>query len=905
MERKNNDNKQSSHTHMRTPRAKYFLIFVHATARRITLHNMQKRFWTISPSKEMKIILRLGWGAAILAHLVVFSQAAIFWRTAAAGVILAFTPGIFLVAWLLGRDVALTWGGRILYGWAAGYALWIWGVLFLSYLPGGITQTGILVAFDLLAVLFCGLAVYRSSWGNLPRTESATSPRNRTSAITLWLGLLLLIATALFLRFVNLNYSEFQGDEAKVMLHAVGVIQGQEEVLFTYRKGPTEILIPAGLLALLGVIDEGSARAPFAFANLICLLAVFIFGWRLFGGQLGALAGWIAAMLLAVDGYFIGYTRIVQYPSLIFLMGIFSLDPLARLAFRNEHENVAPPMTGYILLAALFAATGSVTHYEGALVALPAIYLCWLLWRQTVLRRRLVLSWALALVIGAGLLLAFYVPFIRHPFFTATVARYASDVVGDSGYVYNRLPLFAANGALYNTIYAFGLTLSVMVGCIFLICWRVRRWRYGLAVIIVFCLGMLLLWVNQPGGDLLIYALIGGVGLLTLLPVVLPTASAPERLLWLWLSIPFLINAFFLKDPNTHFYVFYTPWMLICGQGLAWLWQQTRRFLKPPPAYLLGGGVLVLTLAIFGGYAYAFFVAAPSEVVRHWDEQTLLPAWLRGTHPQDHAIFGTPHYSGWRMVGQLYADGTLQGNYATNMRHWIPEWYIRHGVYCETNPALVFLERLERSAEQAELQELMGDEYRLWGIIHAYNEPRIEVYRHMVAVRSEVVDFSAPGGGMDKQPFTAAFEIASTELMPLLTPLGYRFGDQIELVGYRLPVTRAQVGSGLPVTLVWRALQPLAQEYTLFMQLLGAEDHKVGQLDTRPSCNAGPTTAWEVGELLPGYYQVPLFPNESPGVYPLLIGLYDSQSQERLPLYSATGEAMGNALELAQITVKP
>lgn len=710
------------------------------------------------------------------------------------------------------------------------------------------------------------------------------------------------MATALFFRFVNLNYSEFQGDEAKVMLHAVGVVQGQEEVLFTYRKGPTEIVLPAALLALLGVIDEGTARAPFAFANIICLLAVFAFGWRLFG----PLAGWIAAMLLAVDGYFIGYTRIVQYPSLIFLMGIFTVYPLARLVFRSRRETTTEEsMGGYILLAALFAATGTVTHYEGALAGLPALYLCWLLWRRTSVRTTLLLPMALALLIGAALLLAFYLPFIRHPFFATTVARYATDVVGEDAFLYNRLPLFAANGALYNTIYAFLLTLGIGIVSILLLSWRMRQWRYQIIFVLTACLAALLLWVNQPDDRQNIYALLSLAGLIMLAPILMPTTVATERMLWLWLSIPFLITAFFLKDPNTHFYVFTIPWMLICGQGLAWLWQQMYQFLKPRSAYVLGGCLLVLTLPIFGGYAYAFFVFAPGEVVRHWNEQSVLPSWLRWTHPQDHALFGVPHDSGWRIVNQLYAEGRLEGTYATNVRHWIPEWYIRHGVYCKDNPDVILIERLERFEEQAELHEFMGDAYDLWGVIHAYDEPHIEIYRTLPTAAADVVHLTVPSNGEEKQPVAVDFELTSTELLPPTIPAGQRFGDQIELVSYRLPRNEVKVGGVLPVVLVWRALQPLAHDYTLFTQLLGPENHKIGQLDTRPSCNAGPTNDWEVGELLPGYYKVPLFPNESPGVYPLLIGLYDSQSQERLPLFAATGEAMGDALTLAQITVKP
>ncbi len=888
----------------------------------------------------------LGWGVALVAHLLLFSPAPLLWRTAAATIILAFTPGLFLVLWLIGRDALLTTGEILLTGWTTGYALWIWGILFLSYLPGGLTQFAVLVAFDLLALLFCGLALYRANRGGTPETNQ---PSNHPTTqpplgITFWLGLVVLLASAIFLRFANLNYAEFQGDEAKVMLPAAALLQGQEEVLFTYRKGPTEIVIPAGQLALLGEIDEGAARAPFAFGNILCLLAVFGLGWRLFGGgttqlppprpkgsrpqvgggtivhttipslsrggvgrgETGALAGWLAAMLLALDGYFIGLTRIVQYQSLIFLMGVFTLYPLVCLRFiKVDQQAVRVRLPGYLLVTALFAATSAVTHYEGFLVWLPALYLCWLLWRQVEVQRDLWMALLPALLIGGVLLVAFYLPFLRHPAFADTVERYSSDVVGQGVLLYNRLGAFAAKGVLYNTPVAFGLTVAGLLGGILWLWQRGggRLYRTGL---VVSSLSMVAAIFGAAQGEMSEWAafvLLCIVGLIVLPPLVLPTVTAAERLLWWWLSLPFLIAAFLLEDPNTHFYIFYAPWLLLCGWVFANLWQRWRERWSAVPAQFVGVGLCLLGTMLFGGYAYAFFVYAPAEVVRHWQEQTVLPKWLTWQTPQDHSLFGMPHYSGWEVVNQLYANGTLQGSYLTNVRHWIPEWYIRNAIYCENDPDVVLIERLERLEEQAELHALMGDAYRLWGIIQAYGEPRLEIYRRQDTAPAEVLQLTAPLSVT--APYTIPFEIASVELLPPTTPTNYRFGDQLSLVGYRLPTTTVRVGQQLPLVLVWQGLPALSRDYTVFAQLLDANQRKIGQLDTALSCNAGPTSEWQVGETMPGYYQIPIFPEESPGVYQLVIGLYDSQSIGRLPLYAASGEALGDALPLAQITVEP
>jgi uncharacterized membrane protein len=888
----------------------------------------------------------LGWGVALVAHLLLFSSLPLAWRTAAATIILAFTPGLFLVLWLIGRDALLTIGETLLYSWTAGYAIWIWGILFLSYLPGGLTQFEVLLAFDLLTLLFCGLALYRANRKQLSAPNGAERPlcdhpiAQSPAGITFWLALIFLLATAIFLRFANLNYAEFQGDEAKVMLPAAALLQGQEEVLFTYRKGPTEIVIPAGQLALLEEIDEGAARAPFAFGNILCLLAVFGLGWHLFGGgttQLppprpkgsrpqvgggtivrttipspsrggvgrGALAGWVAAMLLALDGYFIGLTRIVQYQSVIFLMGVFTLYPLVCLIFSKiDAQAIRVRLPGYLLLTALFAATSAVTHYEGFLVWLPALYLCWLLWREAAVRRSLLIALLPALVIGGVLLLAFYLPFLRHPAFADTVERYSSDVVGQGALLYNRLGAFGAKGVLYNTPVAFGLTVAALLGGILWLWQRGsgRLYRVGLVVSGLCMVAAIVGGAQGERSQWAAFVLLGLVGVVLLPPLVLPTVTAAERLLWWWLSLPFLIAAFLLEDPNTHFYIFYTPWLLLCGWIFANLWQHWRERWGVGPARLVGAGLCLFCTLFFGGYAYVFFVYAPAEVVRHWQQQTVLPRWLMWQTPQDHSLFGMPHYSGWEVVNQLYADGTLQGSYLSNVRHWIPEWYLRNAIYCENDPEVVLIERLERLEEQAELHELMGDAYSLWGMIQAYNEPRLEIYRRAPAPPA-VVQLTAPM--TVTAPYTIPFEIASVELLPPMTPVSYRFGDQLALIGYRLPTTTVRVGEPLPLVLVWQGLPALSRDYTLFAQLLNANQRKIGQLDTALSCNAGPTSEWQVGETMPGYYRLPIFPEESPGVYQLVIGLYDSQSVERLPLYTATGEALGDALPLAEITVEP
>ena len=104
---------------------------------------------------------------------------------------------------------------------------------------------------------------------------------------------------------------------------------------------------------------------PFALAGLTALLAVYLLGRRMFG----TLAGWAAAMLLAVDGYAVAFARIVQYQSLVLLT-----SALVVLILVPPGETPAARV-GYLSLAATLAATGLLAHYEAALALIPALFL--------------------------------------------------------------------------------------------------------------------------------------------------------------------------------------------------------------------------------------------------------------------------------------------------------------------------------------------------------------------------------------------------------------------------------------------------------------------------------------------------------------------------------------------------
>ena len=57
----------------------------------------------------------------------------------------------------MGQGDAFSLAERVLYAIGAGYTILVCGTLFVSYLPGGLSQVELLVIFDGLSVVFFGL----------------------------------------------------------------------------------------------------------------------------------------------------------------------------------------------------------------------------------------------------------------------------------------------------------------------------------------------------------------------------------------------------------------------------------------------------------------------------------------------------------------------------------------------------------------------------------------------------------------------------------------------------------------------------------------------------------------------------------------------------------------------------
>lgn len=111
------------------------------------------------------------------------------------------------------------------------------------------------------------------------------------------------------------------------------------------------------------------------------------------------------------------------------------------------------------------------------------------------------------------------------------------------------------------------------------------------------------------------------------------------------------------------------------------------------------------------------------------------------------------------------------------------------------------------------------------------------------------------------------------------------FDDRISLTGYQL-----EPGNGpdqFRISLNWQALQPIAKDYTVTIQLLDQNQNLVAQVDKPPLGGAYPTSVWPPNQPIQDTYDLQLPATVQGGVYQLAIGLYDLQTLERLPVSQA------------------
>jgi len=130
------------------------------------------------------------------------------------------------------------------------------------------------------------------------------------------------------------------------------------------------------------------------------------------------------------------------------------------------------------------------------------------------------------------------------------------------------------------------------------------------------------------------------------------------------------------------------------------------------------------------------------------------------------------------------------------------------------------------------------------------------------------------------------------EVPPISHPLTATLGDQVELLGYDLSAEAIAPGDTLTLTLYWRALTEMDEEYTVFTHLLAPDGSMTGQRDSYPLGGAYPITLWAAGEVVADVYEIPIRADAAPGAHRLEVGMYVAETGARLPVVDTAEDAL-------------
>jgi hypothetical protein len=130
-------------------------------------------------------------------------------------------------------------------------------------------------------------------------------------------------------------------------------------------------------------------------------------------------------------------------------------------------------------------------------------------------------------------------------------------------------------------------------------------------------------------------------------------------------------------------------------------------------------------------------------------------------------------------------------------------------------------------------------------------------------------------------------------------------GSPARLMGYALTEDTVRPGTPLTVTLYWQALAPRVDRNFVFVHLVNSIGALSAQRDRSPSLDNIPTSHWKPGDVYADSLQ--LDPPETayaPDDASVQIGLYRPDGA-RLEAYAASGQSLGDAVQLAAIKLIP
>ncbi len=140
-------------------------------------------------------------------------------------------------------------------------------------------------------------------------------------------------------------------------------------------------------------------------------------------------------------------------------------------------------------------------------------------------------------------------------------------------------------------------------------------------------------------------------------------------------------------------------------------------------------------------------------------------------------------------------------------------------------------------------------------------------------------------------------------------PLSVNFGGLIELVGYSLSDLSPAAGDTVTLTLYWRALAPIADDYKVFANILDPLTlTKHAASDGMPAQWSAPTSTWTPGVIVEDVHTLAISPDAPPGIFEIEVGLYRETPDgafPRLRVFTPDGGQANTFVYLSRVRILP
>ena len=170
----------------------------------------------------------------------------------------------------------------------------------------------------------------------------------------------------------------------------------------------------------------------------------------------------------------------------------------------------------------------------------------------------------------------------------------------------------------------------------------------------------------------------------------------------------------------------------------------------------------------------------------------------------------------------------------------------------------------------------------------------------------QILEIEPPVGTMLAAGDTLTLTLSAGTSEPL--PLDVNLNNMIVLDSVEIQNDRYAPGQTVPFALRWRALQPVADSYTVFVHLVSPGGVLIAQEDREPRTGERslPTNSWTPGVIVADNHSLSIPTNAVGGVYQLRTGMYLSSTAQRLPVLDAGNtSAADNSILVIEIQISP